>query len=80
MQRGFKISQDFYPEQLGYALIVNAPWSFAAVWSMIQGWLDEKRRNSIKFVKGDPLPEILKHVDISQIPDFLGGKNTKQLW
>ena len=44
VQHAAKIGQDYYPEQLGQLMIVNAPWAFTAVWSMAKGWLDEKTR------------------------------------
>ena len=42
-----KIAQDYYPEQLGQLMIVNAPYLFSTVWSIIKGWLDEKTREKI---------------------------------
>ena len=42
-----KISQDYYPEQLGQLMIVNAPYLFSTVWAIIKGWLDEKTREKI---------------------------------
>jgi|TARA_B110001450_G_C17620291_1_gene480904 hypothetical protein len=42
-----KIAQDYYPEQLGQLMIVNAPYLFSTVWAIIKGWLDEKTREKI---------------------------------
>ena len=42
-----KITQDNYPESLGQMFIVNAPWAFTAVWSIIKAFLDEVTRNKI---------------------------------
>jgi hypothetical protein len=39
-----KIAQDYYPEQLGQMMIVNAPYLFSTVWAIIKVWLDEKTR------------------------------------
>ena len=58
---------------------MNSPWIFTQVWSLIHGWIDEKTRNSVVITKGDPLPELLKHLNREQIPDFLGGTNTRPL-
>lgn len=60
-------------------MIVNAPWTFSAVWSVIKGWLDENTRKKIQIVSGNPKQELIKYVDIQQIPEFLGGNNTRPL-
>ena len=64
---------------MGILLIVNAPWSFTAVWSVIQSWLDERTRSKIKIVGGKPIKELVKYIDEDQIPEFLGGKNKAPL-
>ena len=58
-----KISQDNYPEQLGQLCVVNAPWSFTTVWSVIKGFLDEKTRAKIQIVGGKAIKELIKHID-----------------
>ncbi|KAK7445188.1 cytosolic factor, phosphatidylinositol/phosphatidylcholine transfer protein [Stygiomarasmius scandens] len=35
-----QIGQERYPEVMGKFYIVNAPWVFSTVWSVIKGWLD----------------------------------------
>ena len=64
INKGAQIAGDNYPEQLGGIIICNAPWTFTAVWRIIKGFLDERTRNKISICSGDPLPELLKHVDI----------------
>lgn len=34
------ISQNYYPERLGELYLINAPWGFSTVWSVVKGWLD----------------------------------------
>jgi len=34
------ISQNYYPERLGKLYLINAPWGFSTVWSVVKGWLD----------------------------------------
>ena len=60
-------------------VIINAPWSFSAAWKVIKGWLDERTRSKIHIISGDPLPTLLKYIDIEQIPSFLGGRCTRTL-
>ena len=59
--------------------LINTPWTFSAVWSVIKGWIEERVRAKLVIMSGDPLPELLKHVDIDQLPTFLGGNNTREL-
>ncbi|KAJ7075160.1 CRAL-TRIO domain-containing protein [Mycena belliarum] len=35
------IGQNMYPECMGAFYIINAPWTFTAVWAAIRPWLDE---------------------------------------
>ena len=79
IQKASKITQDYYPEQLGQLCIVNAPWTFTAVWKIVQGWLDEKTRQKIQIVGGKPFKTLVKYIDEDSIPDFLGGNCTRKL-
>lgn len=40
---------------------------------MIKIWLDEKTRNKITIIGSSYKEELLKFVDIENLPDFLGG-------
>jgi len=44
---GSSIAQDYYPEQLGQLMIVNAPWVFQGIWAVVKGFIDEKTRKKI---------------------------------
>lgn len=76
---GSSIAQDYYPEQLGQLMIVNAPWVFTGIWAVVKTFLDEKTRKKIMLVGGSYKKELLKYVDEDQLADFLGGKNTAKL-
>jgi len=79
VQKASKIQQNNYPDQLGMLYIVNSPWSFTAVWSIVKGWLDEKTRAKIHIVGGKPIKHLINYIDEDSIPDFLGGKNDTPL-
>jgi len=74
-----KISADNYPEIMGHMMIVNAPYLFSGVWSMIKGWIDEKTRNKIQIIGGGYTKKLLEHIDEDQLASFLGGKNESKL-
>ncbi|KAI8822035.1 phosphatidylinositol transfer protein CSR1 [Fimicolochytrium jonesii] len=62
--------QDFYPESLGKALVVNAPWVFNGCWVVIKPWIDPVVVSKIQFVKMDELPDF---IDSAKLPQALGG-------
>lgn len=47
------IFQSHFVERLGVALLINAPWLFNGVWSVLSPFMDEKTRQKVVFVKGD---------------------------
>ncbi len=68
------IAQNYYPEMLGTMFIINSSFFFKAVWSIVQGFIDEKTRNKIKVEKSQYAKKILELVDEKDLPTFLGGK------
>ena len=64
------ILQTQYPEILGVAYVVNAPWVFNACWSIISLWLDPVTKAKVSFVNDDHIREIMTG---SEIPAFLGA-------
>jgi len=79
VQKASKVSQDYYPEQLGQLMICNSPYLFTGVWAIVKGWLDEKTREKIQIVGGGYTKKLLEYVDEDQLVDFLGGKNPARL-
>lgn len=63
------ILQTQYPEILGVAYVVNAPWIFNACWSVISLWLDPVTKAKVSFVNEAHIREIMEG---SEIPDYLG--------
>jgi hypothetical protein len=64
-----------YPEMLDKMFIVNAPFTFRAVWSIISTFLDPNTLKKITVLGGQDvfLPQLLERIDRDKIPDFLGG-------
>lgn len=46
-----RIMARHYPERLGYALMINAPWIFNATWVAMKTFVDAKTVAKIQFVK-----------------------------
>jgi len=66
--------QNYYPEMLGVALIVGAPWIFHGCWKIIKQLLDPVVANKVQFIKDKS--EIKNYIDESEIPECLGGTNS----
>ena len=67
------ISQNYYPERLGHLYIINAPWGFSGVWSMIKGWLDPVTVQKIHILGSGYQAELLKQVPAEHLPKAFGG-------
>jgi len=67
-----EIDQGYYPES-GNLYIVNAPWVFGAVWSMIKPLIGASTKGKVSIIKGNPKTQLSELIDLSCLPDFLGG-------
>ncbi|CAF1129330.1 unnamed protein product [Adineta ricciae] len=65
--------QNHYPECLGLSLVVNAPWSFSTVWSVIRRWLDPVVESKICFLKN--IDELKDYINPNVIPKRLQGNH-----
>jgi hypothetical protein len=63
--------QSYYPECLGNALVVNAPWTFSAVWSIVRRWLDPVVESKVRFIKDSS--GLAEYIDPAAIPRRLEG-------
>ena len=67
------ISQNYYPERLGKLFLINAPWGFSTVWSVVKGWLDPVTVKKIHILGGGYLSELQKHISMDNLPKEFGG-------
>ncbi|CEQ39069.1 SPOSA6832_00547, partial [Sporobolomyces salmonicolor] len=74
VQEASSISQNNYPESMGKFYIINAPWAFSTVWSLVKGWLDEATVAKIHILGSSYQSDLLKQVPEDSLPAFLGGK------
>ncbi|KAH9065111.1 CRAL-TRIO domain-containing protein [Lactarius deliciosus] len=68
-----KIGQDRYPEIMGKFYIINAPWAFSAVWSVIKPWLDEVTVSKIEIVGSGYKEKLLAQIPAENLPKDFGG-------
>ncbi|KAH9916783.1 CRAL-TRIO domain-containing protein [Fomitopsis serialis] len=67
------IGQDRYPESMGKFYIINAPWAFSAVWSIIKPWLDEVTVSKIDILGRDYKTKLLDQIPAENLPKDFGG-------
>lgn len=67
------ISQNYYPERLGKLYLVNAPWGFASVFSVVKGFLDPVTVAKIHVLGSGYQTELLGQVPKENLPKALGG-------
>lgn len=64
--------ENHYPECLAQLFVHKAPWLFNPIWNIVKPWLDAEVVSKIHFTKSHK--DLLKYIDDSCIPDYLGGK------
>ncbi|KAG8860575.1 cytosolic factor, phosphatidylinositol/phosphatidylcholine transfer protein [Tulasnella sp. 330] len=67
------IGQNEYPECMGKFYIINAPFMFSTVWSLIKPWLDEVTVAKISILGSDYKPKLLEQIPADNLPEELGG-------
>ncbi|KAL8243863.1 hypothetical protein R6Q59_010121 [Mikania micrantha] len=67
------VLQDHYPERLGKLYIINAPWGFSSVWSVVKGWLDPVTVSKIHILGGGYQSELLEQIPKENLPKEFGG-------
>ncbi len=74
VQQASNIGQHYYPETMGKFYIINAPYIFTTVWSVIKGWLDPVTVEKIKILGHKYQDELLQQIPAENLPEALGGK------
>jgi hypothetical protein len=73
LQRTSAISQNYYPERLGHMYIINAPWGFSSVFSVVKKFLDPVTVAKIHILGSGFKDELLKQVPKENLPKKFGG-------
>ncbi|KAF2716201.1 hypothetical protein K431DRAFT_289618 [Polychaeton citri CBS 116435] len=73
LQRASGISQNYYPERMGKLYIINAPWGFSGVFSIVKKFLDPVTVEKIHVLGGGYQKDLLAQVPKENLPKHLGG-------
>ncbi|CAI7609512.1 unnamed protein product [Penicillium pancosmium] len=73
VRQASEISQNYYPERLGKLYIINAPWGFSSVFSVVKGFLDPVTVNKIHVLGSGYQKELLAQVPAENLPVEFGG-------
>jgi len=80
-----KVVEDFYPQHLGMACIVNCPDWLARMWNMGKRMLPKRVAEKVAFLPNmlkagktkDGLKPILRYISIDDLPEKYGGTNNQ---
>lgn len=67
------MSQNYYPERLGRLYLINAPWGFSSVFSVVKGFLDPVTVEKIHVLGSGYKTELLAQVPAENLPKAFGG-------
>ena len=67
------ISQNYYPERLGKLYLINAPWGFSSIFSIVKGFLDPVTVEKISILGSGYQTELLKQIPSENLPKQFGG-------
>ncbi|THW83048.1 hypothetical protein D6D15_09848 [Aureobasidium pullulans] len=73
VQKASGISQNYYPERMGKLYIINAPWGFSSVFSMVKKFLDPVTVAKIHVLGGGYTKELLAQIPKDNLPKQFGG-------
>lgn len=62
--------------RMGMLVVINAPYSFSAIWSAVRPWLAKETQDKVNIFGSDYTPFLLEHIDAENLPSTLGGKCT----
>ena len=73
LQQASGISQNYYPERLGKLFVINAPWGFSSVFSVVKRFLDPVTVQKIHVLGSGYEKELLAQVSKENLPKMFGG-------
>ena len=73
IKHNVEITQNYYPELLGQAIVINMAFILKAGWAIIKKFLDPVTNAKVIVTDSDYTTTLLKYIDIENLPKFLGG-------
>ena len=76
------VLEQFYPERMAKAYVVNVPGFFGAVWRVIKPMLDPNTAKKINVITKFKhiVPALQEEMDLEVIPKMYGGKGVENLY
>eukprot|EP01084_Bolivina_argentea_P105704 189297_1 len=71
--------QKTFPESAYTTYLINCPFSFKLIWKIVSVWFDPVIKKKIKILGNKYLKEMLKDIDIDQIPKKYGGNGKMEI-
>ena len=68
---------DHYPERAGYVFVINVPYWFNVIWSVVKNFIDPVTLQKISIVRGEKAIKaaMLERIPIENIPPEYGGES-----
>ena len=73
IQKASAISQNYYPERLGKMYLINTPWGFSSIFSVVKRFLDPVTVAKIHVLGSGYKHELLEQVPAENLPSEFGG-------
>jgi len=73
IKHNVNITQNYYPELLGQAVIINLAFLLKAGWTIVKAFLDPVTKAKVITEGSNYTPTLLKFIDAESLPTFLGG-------
>lgn len=65
---------------MGKFYIINAPFLFTTVWSVVKGWLDPVTVSKIVILGKSYKDDLLKQIPAENLPKDFGGKSEEDIF
>ena len=65
---------------MGKFYIINAPFLFTTVWSIVKGWLDPVTVSKIVILNKSYKDDLLKQIPAENLPKDFGGKSEEDIF
>jgi len=79
-QNSLNILQNHYPERLGILCIINSPWYFSMLYTLLSPLLNSVTKKKIHWISGTSPEQLFEplsnFIDPEQLEEKYGGKNT----